>query len=351
MQIRAYRDEDLAELRQLMAAVYGDAAISDEIWRWRHFGLGGKNGAMVAVDGGAIVGQQPMELYDFHFGGRPVPGAVLTGVMVHPRYRRRGLFGNLVGACEQTAWDNGAAFVTTMPNEQSFPAFMKSGYVDPGLRTLLVRVVDPEPLAVRLRAPPRVAALGGAVGRLGLAGLASMLRRSRRIRVEHVTGFSEDVDQLFTQFVAGSAGLCQVRSLEWLRWRYERAPLQPPRLFEARENGRLVGWAVSTTEQREGLRVGYLVDILAIDGAARRALILAVSDDLANAGVAIILSVVSNRELIRALVSCLFVPVPRRTAPKKFYTVFKAAPGRRHDLAALASIGNWYQTLGDWDNI
>jgi len=149
--IRSYRAEDAAGVRSVMAASYGPDATPGPIFDWWHFGCPvAASGFLVAEVSGRIVGLQPMELLPYEWAGRRLTGATLTGVVVHPEFRRRGLFSSLVQACEREAWRRGADFVTTMPNDRSRPGFLKLGYRDPGRRQLLVLPLNGRKLAQRV---------------------------------------------------------------------------------------------------------------------------------------------------------------------------------------------------------
>lgn len=346
--VRPYSHDDAAAVAGLRQATYGDEAVSEEVFRWRHFGLRAPNGMQVAVANGRVVGIQPVELYAYARRGERLTGAVLTGVMVHPHYRRRGIFTALVEACEAWAWKQGADFITTMPNHRSLPGFLKRGYSNPGQRRLMVR-----PLALgtaaarRWRAPWMAPPFNWASRQVGSV-VPRLTRPIGSLDIRDVQRFSDDLGPAMEQECLRNPRLVQVRSMPWLRWRYELAPQSPYALVEARRGGAPVGYAVVRQEMRMGMQVGYLVDIMGQQPRHVIHLVQHAAEKLRRDGCEVAIGVVSGRGLIGTLAAAGFVPVPHRASPKKFHTVYR---GRAHPLAGLDRIDAWYQTLGDWDNL
>lgn len=353
VQMRRHRPSDAKAVTALRRIVYGDEAVSEELWRWRHEGLGAESGMQVAVVAGTVVGVQPVEIYSFLLDGRPLRGAVLTGVMVHPEHRRRGIFSRLVEAVEAWAWEQGADFVTTMPNDRSRPGFLARSYVDPGPRTLMVRPFAPGRAVWRVL---KMAPITSTVDRLTEIGGGLTRRLRRRLRLPAAAPHIEEVDTLdgeLADLLASRppAGLVQHRSHAWLAWRYTSAPGRPYTVLRANDGRRPVGYAVTRLQAWGRLAVGYLVDVVATSDAATTALAWSAAEALRAAGADVVVTVVGGRYLIRRLALAGYVPVPRRLAPKKFYTVYRPHPERATALRALRSIDGWYQTLGDWDTL
>ena len=291
--IRPYRAGDAADVRSVLTAAYGAAATPFPIFDWWHFGCPvAASGFQVAELGGRVVGLQPMELFSYEHLGRRLSGAMLTGVVVHPDFRRRGLFSRLIAACEQDAWQRGADFVTTMPNERSRPGFLKLGYCEPGRRRLLLAPLDASKLAHRaVRWKPLAALLG--------ASLAPVLCSSHKwlrapaTKPEIITQAPADLDQVNEADRQLFPGLRLARTRAWWDWRYAGSPrdYQMLRMRDAR--GATAGLVATTVEQRNGLEVGYIVDWLARDADRVPLLLAGALRQLQAAGAAIAACVVS----------------------------------------------------------
>jgi len=346
IRIRPYRDQDEDAVMRLIAACYGEQALDREQWLHNHFGLANApNGMMLADVDGIVVGMQPMECYPFLLCGEAISGAVLTGVMVHPDWRRRGLFLRLLKACETRAWELGASFVTTMPNERSRLGFLKRGYIEPGERRLLI-----------LPLTRSKGVTGGWRRRLiDLAAQATLsswrMHRQETKNVQEVSHLGTDVASM-TQRVAGQwPGLIQIRSQSWMAWRYPSDRSDYRRFVAIGARNEVQALAVTAVEKREGLDVGYLLDVMGSDHRSIRNVTAFACHQLQNQGMQLVMSVVTSRALIRRLKAVGFLKVPRLLAPKRFYTVYRPGPGEEDRLTLMTHINSWYQTLGDWDNL
>lgn len=347
--IRPWRDGDQESALALIGACYGPDAAQKSRWMHWHFGLPGvKSGTMVAEAGDALIGMQPLELHRHRFRGRPMLAGVLTGVMVHPDWRRRGVFRRLILACESRAWELGAELLTTMPNELSRPGFIGLQWSDPGERRLLAWIARPDRVLSE-RWPAAVRRLAGPIARV-VAGRS--VEGARSIEVLPVASFDESVSRAVERHAAGFPGLVQERSVDWLKWRYDDgAPVRYGRLLAKRRGGEVCGLAVTARERREGREAGYVVDLVADSDDAARTLVGGCLERLRGEGAEVVLSAVSCRPLVRAMRGAGMVLVPGRIAPKRFYTVFRPRPGAEQTLRGLERIESWYQTLGDWDNL
>ena len=347
--VRPFRPADTPGVRAVLVASYGAEATPAPTYDWWSFGFtGASSGFMVAEAGGRIAGVQPMEIFPFTDGPTELKGGLLTGVAVHPLFRRRGIFSALVKACEAEAWRQGAAFVATMPNEKSRPGFLKMGYTDLGRRELLIR-------------PLRSGAMGGKVlPVLGhLAGLGGALVQSLFKRIPAAPGYSvcetrtvgAGVDALAQKHTALLPGLRLRRTPDWWRWRFLESPLRRYRLLEARAgHGELAGLAVCTVDAREKFKVCYLMDLLVLEDKVLPALVKRVCEIATAERVDALAAVVSSPRLVGVLKRSGFWAVPGRLPLKKFYSVARFNPNETAPVE-WQTLGGWYQTLADWDNL
>lgn len=349
LRFRAYTPEDQGAVRDLILSCYGDSGVSDEgflHWHFRHAGM--LQGMVLAEEEGRIVGIQPMELLPHRISSESIRAGMLTGVMVHPDWRRRGIFTRLVEACEENAWHQGAGLVWTMPNDRSYPGFIKMGYTDPGPRRLFVWSPRPAVL-LRKRLPAGLATL------FGWCAAPWISRRPGAGEASQVNLDAVLADLAAAAEVVGSQwpGLIQQRDETWLRWRFDPPGSRRYKFFLARdERGTTAAWSAGTLESREGLNVGYLIDHVGIDSLALRASGRALLDSLEQQGAELVLAVVSSSAQAQQLARLGMMQVPFRLAPKKFYTVFRAAPSLpEHLRALLARRDNWYQSFSDWDTL
>lgn len=349
--IREAQEGDFGRVMSLVRTCYGEAAEPPEWWRWRHREFDPSNSVMfVAVDRQEIVGLRPMAVFDYFLRGESIKGGLFSAVMVHPDYRRQGIFSRLVEACAQEAWRRGAAFVHTMPNDVSYPGFVKLGWHDPGDRTLLVRPLDVAAIFGKKVGPHWLAATLAFLPQAGLS--LSRPRAKWDFVIDQVESFDDAAEALASRVAKELNGIVLQRTRRWLNWRFKSNPWNRYQRFAATSRrGDLVGFAVTNTENRSGLRVGYVVELIADSSDARRALIEAATSSLRQQGAALVATVVSDPELAQAFRRQRFFMVPQKLSPKRFHTVYQPRPGCAGDFESVRAISAWYQTLGDWDGI
>ncbi len=336
----------------LVRACYGKNAEPPEWWRWRHFDPS-LNLPLIfgAFDGDTVVGIRPMVLFPFSLAGRALTGAVFSAVMVHPDYRRRGLFTGLVSAGTEEAWARGADFITTMPNDLSGQAFRRLGWFDPGLRTLMILPLDLPAIARARHLPGWLGSLAGTLARLVWQGRSRTFEH-HEVKISEVDSISEAADDLADRICGQYEGLMLRRTSTWWNWRFRANPWNPYRRFEGRQpDGRLSGILVTATEDRHGLSVGYVADLLGVNADVRKALISRGVQYLVQDSVQVVATVLTDRTSLAEFRSQGFFRLPNSLSPKKFRTMYVPNPTNPSLVERLGHIENWYQTLGDWDGI
>jgi len=350
--IREFKKNDFDSVMALVRSCYSDAAEPPEWWRWRHQGLDPQNSTMfVAADGDKIIGMRPLAIFPYFLQGKQVKGALFSAVMVHPDYRRLGIFSRLVKACIDEAWRRGAVFVNTMPNDLSYPGFMKLGWRDPGDRTLLIKPLDMAALAGTKIKPPWLAAALAYIPQVVLN--ATILRREKPdFPIGEEKSFDASAELLTSRIGKKFDGLILHRTRDWLNWRFKSNPWNCYRLLAARSpQGDVIGFAVTNTEKRWNVCMGYIVELAGDSFEIRQGLIEAATASLKKQGVACVATVVAAPELLHDFKKQHFFTLPESLSPKKFHTVYFPHPEHATDFIPVESIACWHQTLGDWDGI
>lgn len=310
----------------LAAACYGPRVEPIEWWRWYLLGCPATVSRVVfARRGGRVVGMQPLMLTQFRKGTTNLEGAVLCGGMVHPDCRRQGLFRTLVSAALDEAWRLGADFSLTMPNDRSYPAFLKLGWRDLGERSLLV-------------AP--------------LFGSSRNRRGGDGYRVGLVAQLGTDAVTLCRGLAEQAGTLSHEQSGDWLAWRFDGNPLAEYLKVECRgSSGRLAGIAVGRIVRRGLMRIGVIVEMVSEPGLPERRLVAGLVRELRRQGARLVATVMTPGEGARRLSSLGFRRVPRFLAPKRFFTVWHPGPDASKSRAVPELVSDWHLTLADWDGI
>ena len=221
LEIRSYVDADEEEVLDLVRGSLGGGPAGErppEYFRWKHLqNPFGRSFMIVAESGGAIVGFRALMRWRFSAGNRTVEAVRPVDTVTHPDHRGRGVFSRLTRTALDSLADE-VELVFNTPNPNSLPGYVKMGW----------RVVGKVPVRVRICRPGRFA--------------SSKLRRDRPVGptadapttprpavAARTAAEALEDDGVVADLIARSerptSGYHTSRSVEYLRWRYGRAPL------------------------------------------------------------------------------------------------------------------------------
>lgn len=350
---RLCRPEDTDALMRLVRAVHGDEYqwINHRYWQWRYLNDAGfRAEVFMAEYEGRPIGVLPMAIFEFQRGAQRLKGAMYTGLLTHPDHRRRGIFRSLIESCNARAIERGAAFSVGMPNEAALPGYFKFGdWVYVGLIPFYLKVMSvPAVLRTKL----------GRVMANALGTLPQLLLLRRRpslggppVDVEPAQFVPTDLDEVADRFARACGSLMIRRSAAYWNWRYGARPEVAYRTLVARRAGCVVGAVATATQERRGIEVGVILDIVSRDGTTGcRHLLRAAEQDLRARGAGLVTCQASTPLLRQALQAEHYSCPPAKWLPKKFHYIYRPTglPGL---LTPPKDIADWHLTFGDSDNI
>ena len=345
---RLAEPSDLPEILRLIRAVHGDThpELDEAYLRWRYFNdTPFRAQIMLAEHEGRPIGIQPLAIFAWDWGDARLRGAMYTGVLTHPDHRRKGVFQSLLAACNDYAAQVGAQFCMMLPNEASFPGFIKTNWTYPGLIPLHLRISSPgRALATRI---------GGVPSWLASAGPSIFFRPragpTTGIHCEPVSRVLDELDDVATRSSARNDGVRLRRSAAYWNWRYDSTVGRGYHTIIARRAGRLVGAAAVKVGQRAGLDVGMILDLVSDDDAAA-AIVDGAQQRLLELGAGIVTCQASSPHLSRMLRDRGFRPIGPRFSGKRFHFVFR--PTGVSGLPRMpAAMADWSLMFGDSDNV
>jgi GNAT superfamily N-acetyltransferase len=265
-EIRSYRDNDEAEVLDLLAATLGGGPAGrrpPEYFRWKHQeNPFGRSYMLLAEADGRIVGLRAFMRWRFQSGNRVVRAVRAVDTATHPDYQGRGIFSRLTREAVEELRDQ-ADLIFNTPNEKSLPGYLKMGW----------QIVGAVPVSVRIRRP--IAFVRGFRDRRSTSEPA---RSAPLVSAEPVPDALSDpeIPSLLSEAAGASDRLLATpRDLEYLRWRYAAATLLGYRAIRARERGKLAGICVFRVRPRGPLWESTVAEVLvrpADRGTARRLL-------------------------------------------------------------------------------
>ncbi len=255
----------VVELVELFNLVFS-SNINTRMWQWKHL----ENplnpcepNVVVAVDRGRIVGARPVMLANLRVDNRTVLVGQPCDTMVHPEYRRQGIFYKMNELAIEHARTIGISLFYNFPNP-----FALSGNLKQGSR----KVIPLEPL-MRLEEPVQVAeakfgrgvtskVIGTSYGMFfdGIPRKGYRLKQ-HNCRIETSDKVVKRLEGLEKLYQEDKIEL--ERSRTYLEWRIDCHPEHDYRYIMCFQEEDLVGYVLAgLSTWHNGLRVGQIVDYM-----------------------------------------------------------------------------------------
>ncbi|MGN6242366.1 MAG: GNAT family N-acetyltransferase [Motilibacteraceae bacterium] len=330
LEIRELLPEDEGDVLALLTASLAGGPTGHreaEFLRWKHQeNPFGRSPALVAVDGGRVVGVRFLLRWRLQLGGRELRAVRMVDTATHPDHQGRGIFKRLTLAALER-WADEIDLVFNTPNSNSRPGYLKMGWQEVGALPISLRVRRPLAFARGAAAAARRTPVPP--GNLGDGGAPAA-------EVLPVLLDGGDLTPLLNRT---RAGLHTPLSPDFLRWRYAEVPGLRYEVFPARRDGELVGLGIGRRRRRGPLVELTLAELLTRpdDGDGRRRVLAAAAKAPGVDHVAVHLPSVPER---RAAIRCGYLPVPRQGM------VLTVRPGLATPSTGGA-LAEWSLSLGD----
>jgi GNAT superfamily N-acetyltransferase len=349
--IRDYREGDEEGILDLRQQVFGDVdqvRLLPETWRWQFCdNPAGPPLVALAEDRGRIVGQYAVIPTRFSVYGQALSLALSCDTMIHPDYRRQGLFVELArDVYRRMEEEDRMAAVWGFPNQASLTGFTR--HLD--WRVLAVyplRIIPLRPLTMlqkRLGMKKEPAPMPGEKKR---AVHAPVSRSIPGLTVQPVARFNREYDELW-QRRRNLAPIIQIRDAAYLNWRYTAVPDFGYRPFSVRSGGRPLGYMVIRTLSLMGHFFGVLTDLFPFpirDLPTTLQLVSLARGVCRDAGAEFMTCLFSRADpaFLRA---AGLKTVPAFLNPRQWHFGVRSAPANG---TVLGTAADWHLTYGDTD--
>jgi len=295
-EIRSFREDDLPRLVELARIVYGDQHALTNVayldWKYTK-NPSGKAVAAVCEQRGQIIGFTALIPQEFEINHATWCFAWGGDLMVHPQFRRQGVFVAMVQSVFR--WSEGKISLVYGARELGSPTlrglFKHFDYVNAGkvitvkkyLRTFsAIRHLWFYPKPALRNLVRYLASVADLISSVLISYIISLIDhamglqkkfsgKDQVIQVNEMNRlvFGEEFDSLWED-VGDSLPICVVKTKEYLNWRYAN-PTATYIGFRADRDGVLSGFAVLAYTIQRRLKTAWLVDLLAAnpDSAAR----------------------------------------------------------------------------------
>lgn len=341
--------EDHEALDRMYAEVFGEEALgsSRERWKWQyeknpHCPPEGPE-IWVAKENGEVLGQyasMPVRL--------KVKDAMLRAswgmdVMVKPNLQKKGVGSKLFrywGEHVEASLGLGLSWA-------SYMLFKKIGWEDVGPVPCFTRVLDPQALLSRRLGPlPAKILYPLASAYLGLAHPArGAFRPPRGVEVVPLEGsFGVDFDRLWEK-ASPPYDFIAERKSRYLEWKYHEVPYVSYEIFQAFRDKDLAGYIVLRDAEKNGVKLGLLIDWFAHPGdiAVLEALLDRAADWGREKGVARLQTFTFDERLAERLRYKGFFKIK---SPMQFCVKIH---GSHVDASFFRDTTRWHVTFGDSD--
>jgi GNAT superfamily N-acetyltransferase len=288
---------------------------------------------------GIIVGQQGAIPVRVKVGDAECCALWGIDLMVHPRWRLKGVGPALLFAYQQSA----DLCLGMGLSDASYNAFRRQGWRDMGKLTVFVRPLDPHACSQASQAPrllkvtPKFLLSGSA--RL----IGSVTRGINGASLEPIPTFDERAEGIWRTASPDYPVLVK-RDFTALRWRFDASPNRGCyERYYLMQKRTAVGYVVVRFDEFRGHKVAHVIDCLAGARWLPSLLALTLAELSAKRAAAVFIEQLNERAApVLKLMGCW--PVTRST-----HFILRASAGLEPAPPALCDAGSWFTTLADSD--
>jgi GNAT superfamily N-acetyltransferase len=269
--VRDGDEGDLHQILKLRSAVFGEMEkdkLDPRFWRWEFMGgTEGKALIHIVEEGDEIVGHFADIPRKFFINGEVSLGTLSLDLMVHPDYRRKGMFYQLGRYAVQRVRESGGRFMTAYPiRKETIKGLKKIGWVVVDDLPVLVFPLRFQGIFQRyLHFLPLSLFMGG----MARVFYHLLFRKKKelkegKIRIEEVL----EVDSWFERFLEETKfhfSHMGLRDRMYLIWRYFKHPTRTYRIFRAIKREEMRGFIVLRKVDLLGFNSAVIVDLMALD--------------------------------------------------------------------------------------
>lgn len=232
MIIREAKPTDVPEIVSVLKASLGEAdlPLSEEIWNYKHVqNPFGKSIALVAVEDERIIGVRAFMRWEWKLGGTSFHTYRAVDTATHPDHRGKRIFKKLTLQAVEVAKESGGDFIFNTPNDQSRPGYLKMGWQ-----------------------------ISGKI-KVGVSPSWNSFWKLGKSNEDYIVSFMASPKELeklcaaWNSKLKSGLNLFTPKSAEYLKWRYEKNPLQKYEIYAG--DGIYLAASVKKRKNIEELRI------------------------------------------------------------------------------------------------
>lgn len=264
--VRTYQKGDEREIVDLINVAYAQASkkYSLEKWQWK-FRHTPSSLIAVAESGNQMIGHMAIVPVRMKVGEEVVTAGQAVDLVVHPDFRRKGVFLSLAKALIGSSEVGGVPVWYGFPNSPAYGGHLKSGWFDVGSVRIRLRFLNTHNVLTHYFGGVESLSPIMAVLSRPIDATFSALTRSEKGEDSEILQcgtFDERVDRLWDE-VSESHQIAAVRDRDFLNWRYCEREDESYVAFVSGDHNEAHGYVVLALREGLGTKIGYIVDILA----------------------------------------------------------------------------------------
>jgi GNAT superfamily N-acetyltransferase len=266
----------ILSLRKIVFREMEEDKSEPRFWRWEFMEApDGKALIYIVQDGNRIIAHFADIPRRFSINGEVVLATLSLDLMVHPDYRREGLFTAMGRYGAQRVKQENGLFMMAFPiRSETIQGLIKIGWRKVVKLPVIVHPIRFSGIVDRyLRFKPLSILIGGVATCLYLLRFGWKKGENvEGIQIEEVVQLDEAFDA-FWQSASRLFSVLGVRTRQYLNWRYVKHPTRRYTVYRAIEEGKMKGYIVLRKVELLSFNSAVIVDLLALDERALFALV------------------------------------------------------------------------------
>jgi len=349
--VRGYKDGDEHQINNLFNSVY-EKSRSMEYWNWEFKSNPNGSKMLVAVDNDKIVGHLGALHREIKIGQDRKLASIEVDGMIHPDYRRQGMFVALGKRLLSESEKEGFYILYGFPNEKALPGHRKMNCTELFTPPVMVRPVNFKNISCHMFSNRFLCFLTEKFSRFAFRMIFRV--KSPKIEDNLIIKKVSEVDYRFDKFwekACLSYPIILNRGSRNLDWRYLKCPEQHYTIFAAEKKEKVLAIVVVRTLEKFDLKHGIVMDLLALPNHenALQSVLSRAMEHLEKKKVDLVACLIPKwSTYTKVLRRCGFIKYPRRLNPKEepfiIYPISKEL-----NLDFVKDPKNWFITWGDTD--
>jgi|TARA_B110000438_G_scaffold299650_1_gene350287 hypothetical protein len=348
MKISLWEDteNEKQDILNLTKKTFGDVDIAKTVyfdWQYRDSPYG-KAVVLLSRDtdsNNVLVGIHSLIPLKLIVDGEIITSSVCCNVQIHPDYRKKHIFSNLLSSVPESALTNNINSFFGIPNDNSFKAFINHGSIEITRLPLLIK-------------PIKLSEYFGSPIKQILKPFDIFWKNTDTFpEIKELHGNFDDSFENLARKTSKRVSVTNIRTKEFLNWRYKNHPTQKYKIFTLKLNNELIGYIITKIhyigKKKIGVILDYMVNSDYDDKIQLQSLIHNVISDFWKHDVSIAITTSRNGLLENKLLrSCGFFTTPSFLKPVSLHFIVQTYDDDPHH-AKLNKFNNWFFVFGDYD--